>query len=235
LTGHPVTVGYGAADATFVKGLRGTPYDKPAKAVEEYITIMRALLHGERVTHRGALFDMDQALPPLNHPKVEVGAGVLREAMARAAGRSADLAITWLTPAAYIRDTIVPALAEGARGRPDPPRVAAVVHVAVDRPGRSPMLLAQHGTYNHLRTGHYTDMLRKAGLDVDPSDPVAGARELVDEGVFVYGKPGDIAAAVRAHFAAGVDEVVLNPTSVANLFGTAEALRDLEQILAEFA
>ncbi|GAA2042840.1 hypothetical protein GCM10009839_52230 [Catenulispora yoronensis] len=233
LTGQPVTVGYGAADARFVSGLRGSPYDRPAKAVEEYLTIMQALLRGERVTHHGSLYQMDQALPPLEHPPVEVGAGVLREAMARAAGRAADVAITWLTPASYVRDTLVPALAEGAGGRRKPPRVASVVHVAIDRPGRSPMLLAQSGAGSHLRAAHYTDMLRRAGLDVHSADPVAGARELVEEGVFVYGKASEVAAAIREQHAMGVDEVVLNPTAVSNLFGTDEAFRDLEEILAE--
>ncbi len=232
---HPVTVGYGAADPRFVRSLIGAPYARPASAVEEYVTIMRALLRGEHVTRRGGLFEVDQELPPLTHPPVEVGAGVLRPTMARAAGRSADAAMTWLCPPNYLSRTILPALRAGAQDRNAVPRVVAVVPVAVDRPGRSAFLLAQHGAFNHLRTAHYTDMLRRAGLDLDASDPVSGARELVEEGVYVYGKPGDIADGVRRYHEAGVGEVVLNLVAVANLHGQAEAIRDLSQILAELS
>lgn len=233
LTGQPAVIGYGAAEPNFVTSLHGAPYSKPAPTVEEYITIVRSLLAGDKVRHSGRVYNVNQTLPPMEHPPVEVGAGVLRPAMARAAGRSADAAITWLTPPSYLDNTIRPALAEGAKERERGPRLIAVVHVAVDRPGRSAMLLAQHGAINHLRAPHYTDMLRKAGLDVDASDPIAGARELVDEGVYVYGKPGDVVAEVGRYVDAGVDEVVLNPTAVANVHGIDAALDDVHDILTE--
>ena len=232
---QPVSVGYGAADAPFVAGLTGAPYAKPAAAVEEYVTAVRALLRGGRVRHKGALFDIDYVFPELEHPPVEVGAGVLRPAMARAAGRSAEVAMTWLTPPHYLRDTVVPALAAGAAqaGRAQPPRLVAMVPVAFAGPGRNPMLLAQNTVMNHMRKVHYTDMLRRAGLDVDRSDPIAGARELVDEGVFVYGKPGDVVEAIRRYHEVGVDEVVLNVTGVVNMHGDAALLDDLHALAAE--
>ncbi|MGC4808914.1 LLM class flavin-dependent oxidoreductase [Micromonospora sp. DT228] len=235
LMDNPVTIGYGAADPNFVRGLYGAPYEAPAAAVEEYVTVARGLLTGEQIVHQGRLFTVDQFLPPMSHPPVEIGAGVLRPAMARAAGRSADAAITWLTPTGYLRDTLNPMIATAAAtaGRAAP-RVVTVVHVAVDRPGRSPMLLAQHGCGNHLRAPHYTDMLRKAGLDVHASDPIAGARELVEENVYVYGSVSEVGAAIRAHFDAGVDEVILNSTAVSNLHGTDAALADLSDILTDF-
>jgi alkanesulfonate monooxygenase SsuD/methylene tetrahydromethanopterin reductase-like flavin-dependent oxidoreductase (luciferase family) len=233
LMGHPVTIGYGAADPGFVASLHGRPYQRPAAAVEEYITVARGLLTGKRVVHHGDLFDVDHVLPAFEHPPVEIGAGVLRPAMARAAGRCADAAITWLTPRRYLRETIVPALNAG-RGPAAAPRLICMVQAGVDRPGRNPMLLAQHGAGNHLRTLHYTDMLRKAGLDVHRSDPAAGARELVEEGVFAYGKPGDIAAELLRYQEIGVSEVILNVTGVALFHGLDAALNDLHEILGEF-
>jgi len=127
----------------------------------------------------------------------------------------------------------MPAFATAALNRTTGPRVVAMVQAAVDRAGRNPMLLAQHGAGNHLRAAHYTDMLRRAGLDVHASDPIAGARELVEEGVYVYGKPGDIAAELRRYYEAGIDEVILNTTAVSLLYGTDAALADLREILTE--
>jgi alkanesulfonate monooxygenase SsuD/methylene tetrahydromethanopterin reductase-like flavin-dependent oxidoreductase (luciferase family) len=232
---RPVSIGYGAADAAFVTGLTGAPYAKPAAAVEEYVAVVRALLRGGRVRHQGRLFDVDHTLVAMEHPLVEIGAGVLRPAMARAAGRAAESAMTWLTPPNYLRDTVIPALAAGAAqaGRERPPRVVAMVPVGLAAPGRNPMLLAQQTVINHLRKTHYTDMLRRAGLDLDRSDPVAGVRELVDEGVFIYGKPGDVVGEIRRYHEVGVDEVILNITGVSNLYGDAALVDDLHQLAAE--
>lgn len=228
---HPVTIGYGAAEPRFVTGMLGAPYARPAAAVEEYVTIVRQLVRGDRVDHRGPLFQVSARLDPLDHPPVEIGAGVLRPVMAHAAARCADAAITWLTPPSYLRDVLVPAL---ATGQPAAPRVVAMVQGAVDRPGRNPMLLAQYGAGNHLRTHHYTDMLRKAGVDVHPSDPIAGARELVEEGIYVFGTPGDFAAELRRYRDAGVDEIIINVTAVALLYGMDAAVTDLLDVLSEF-
>jgi alkanesulfonate monooxygenase SsuD/methylene tetrahydromethanopterin reductase-like flavin-dependent oxidoreductase (luciferase family) len=231
---RPVLMGYGAADPRFVTSLTGAPYDRPAKVIEEYITVMRGMVRGEHVVHQGRYFNVDQELPKFDHPLVEVGAGVLRPAMARVAGRVADAGITWLTPASYLRDIVMPEITKAAAGRLDKPKLVAMVQMAVDRPGRNPMLLAQHGAINHLRTEHYTAMLRQAGLDVHASDPIAGARELVEGGVYAYGSPAEVADRIREYYDAGVDEVIINPTAVSNMHGTKAVLQDLEEIFGEF-
>ncbi|WP_405937073.1 LLM class flavin-dependent oxidoreductase [Streptomyces sp. NBC_00726] len=227
-------IGYGAAHPGFVTSVLGAPYARPAALVAEYAGIVRRLVRGEHVEHDGPHFRLRHGLPKLDAPVPEIGAGVLRPGMGRAAGGVVDTAISWLAPAGYLADVVRPALAEGARaaGRAEPPRVVAVVHTAVARPGRNPLLLAQAGAGAHLTAPHYCDMLRRAGLDVHHSDPASGARELVDEGVFVYGKPGDIAAALHRYHAAGVDEVVLNTLSVDICHGREDALTDLREICA---
>jgi hypothetical protein len=70
-------------------------------------------------------------------PAIEVGLGVLRPRMARAAAASADLALTWMTPPAYLRRALVPQLTRPGTGRSRPPvRLASVVPFVVDRSGR---------------------------------------------------------------------------------------------------
>lgn len=232
---QPVSIGYGAADAGFVTAVNGAPYAKPAAAVEEYMTAVRALLRGGDVRHKGALFDIDYVFPEMDHPPVEIGAGVLRPAMARAAGRAAEVAMTWLTPPDYLRGTVIPALETGAAqaGRAERPRLVAMVPVGFAGPGRNALLLAQNTIMNHMRKVHYTDMLRRAGLDVDRSDPVAAVREVVEEGLFLYGKPGDVAREIRRYHDVGVDEVVLNVTGVVNLHGDTALLDDLHDLAGE--
>lgn len=232
VTGRPVVVGYGTATPGFVASLRGEPYRSPRTAAGEFLTAMRALLdHGE-VDLPGEYHRIRAALPPTGpHPAVEVGAGVLRPAMARTAAASADVAVTWLTPPQYVRDVLIPALDAGA---PDlrTPRVATVVHVAVDRPGRDPARLADSVVSAHLGAGHYLDMLRRAGVPIRADDdPMVKAKQLVESGVFVYGSPRHIAGELARHRAAGVDEVVLNTGGVLFTHGEQAALADLEDVL----
>ncbi|WP_432924927.1 LLM class flavin-dependent oxidoreductase [Microbispora sp. CA-135349] len=232
LTGHPVVSGHGAATPELVAALRGAPYGRPATAAAGYAAAVRGILGGGIEGHECEACVGTAGLYPMKHPPIEVGLGVIRPGMARAAGAVADVAITWMTPPAYVRDTLIPALAAGAAGRPSPPRVVTVVHVALANPGRDPRKLAHAGAKVHLGTPHYTDMLRRAGVAADPGDPVAGAAALVEEGVYVYGTAAEVAERLRGYRDAGVDEVVLNPAGVVFTEGWKAALADLTEILA---
>ncbi|MGW2596296.1 F420-dependent peptide dehydroalanine reductase LxmJ [Streptomyces klenkii] len=236
LTGQPVVAGYGIGTPDFVAALTGEPYKSPRTAVRDYLTSVRDLLDGKAVDHAGPYHHLDARLLPLDHAPVEVGAGVLRPGMARTAGEVADVAITWMTPPAYVRDVLVPALEEGARaaGRPARPRVATAVHVAVARPGRDLRRTALAGAGEHLKGPHYADMLRRAGVPVDAHDPAstATATALLDHSVVVTGTPREIAERLAEYRASGVDEVMLNPAGVMLTEGVRAAVDDMEEIIA---
>ncbi|MFH9134588.1 F420-dependent peptide dehydroalanine reductase LxmJ [Streptomyces sp. NPDC017524] len=234
LTGEPVVAGFGIGDPGFVAGLTGRAYDSPRTAVRDYLRSVRALLDGEPVATSGPYHHLHGTLPELPHaPRVEVGAGVLRPGMARTAGEVADVAVTWMTPPAYVAGTLRPALQEGAEevGRPGPPRLATSVHVVVDRPGRDVRGMALAATAGHLSTPHYAAMLRAAGLDLDPHDPAGTVDALLRNRVVVAGSPEEIAGALDAYRRAGVDEVLLNPTGVLLGEGVHAAVADLEEII----
>lgn len=226
LTGQPVVAGFGASTPEFVTGLHGRPYPRPATAAAEYAHTVRSFLDGGGVDHAGI------RLRPVPHPPVEVGLGVIRPGMARLAGAVADVVITWMTPPAYIRGVLAPAVAAGAAGRERPPRIAAVVHAALARPGRDPRRLTLAVAAPHLSAAHYTDMLRRAGIAADPADPEVGAAAFVDAGGYVYGTVGEVARAVREYSLAGVDEVILNAGGVMLTEGPGAAVADLVEILA---
>ncbi|MEV8328415.1 F420-dependent peptide dehydroalanine reductase LxmJ [Kitasatospora sp. NPDC056731] len=232
LTGAPSVAGFGIGSPGFVAGLTGWPYASPRRAVHDYLTSVRALLDGETIAHDGRYHHLQGALARLPHAEVEVGAGVLRPGMARTAGEAADVAITWMTPPGYLARTLRPALHEGARGRPAPPRIATAVHVVTTAPGRDPRRLALAATREHLATPHYADMLRRAGVPVDPHDPDGTARALLDSGVVLTGTPEQIAEALQEYHRAGVDEILLNPSAVLLSEGVHAAAEEIEQIVA---
>ncbi|MCC3776354.1 LLM class flavin-dependent oxidoreductase [Streptomyces sp. UNOB3_S3] len=241
VTGQPAVMGYGPGSRAMQAARLGAAYDRPVDASAEFIRATRSCLAQRWDPPAGdpgqgappGYFHPGGALPPVAHPRVRLGLGVLRPAMARAAGEVADAAITWLAPAGYIRDTVLPEVAKGAEsaGRPRP-QVVAAVPVAVARRGRSPVELAHLSAGGHLVLPHYAAMLARAGVDVPANDPVSAARALISGGGFLYGSPSDIAAGLAGYAAAGVDEVILNLTGVHSWYGTDETLLDLNDILA---
>lgn len=235
-TGHPVVAGFGPAAAVFQQGLMGAPYASQLTAVAEYMAAVRGLLKTDGVEQQGDYFPMRTGLHPLPTPPVEVGLGVLRPRMARVAGELADVAITWLTPADYVRDVVSPALREGAERKDrKAPRVVCIVPMAVSRPDRDPVQLARASNTGHLTMPHYRDMLRRAGIETDPADLAAGAKGLLDGGAFLYGPVGELAERIRYFWASGADEVVVNLTGVYATYGPQTALHELDEIVREAA
>lgn len=146
--------------------------------------------------------------------------------MAQLAAEHADVALTWMTPLSYVRDTLLPVLGGGGPG----PRVVSVVHVVVRRPGRDLARAVRLATGNHLSSPHYQRALAAAGLSLTGNDQDI-ARKLVDHGVVLVGAADEIASNVGKYWAVGIDEVLLNPC-VLVAEGPAEALRDLLEITA---
>lgn len=228
-TGNSVSIAYGSADPAFVSSVRGRPFSKPATYMSTYVRIVRDLLSGVHVRDDLEGEIVGGVLPPAEHPRVEIGIGVLREGMARVGAPSAEFQVSWLAPKNYIRDVLNPA---STRSDGTHPRTVAYVQCAVDRPGRSGTLLAHTGAGKHLETHHYTEMLRRAGLDVDASDPASGARELMEKRVFVFDTADRIAEELLSYSECGVDEVIVNVTGVSLLYGASAAIEDLADIVA---
>ncbi|PPI41098.1 MULTISPECIES: LLM class flavin-dependent oxidoreductase [unclassified Rathayibacter] len=213
LSGASVVLGIGPGGARFQESALGAPLARPVAETERFARQVLAVTE-----HSPAA--------------VQLGFGVLRPAMAEAAGRAASHAITWLTPGSWIRDSIAPALARGAASSERPvPHLEAVVHVGVRRPGRDPVSLVDSAVHAHLAAPHYRDMLRRAGIDL-PDDGRGAARAVVDQGVYLFGSPEEIADGLELLHADGADEVVVNVFGVLASHGEAAALADLEEVLA---
>ncbi|WP_433260008.1 LLM class flavin-dependent oxidoreductase [Actinosynnema sp. CS-041913] len=225
LTGLPVVAGIGVGAERFVEALRGSGYGSPLTAAAEYVSVMRALLDQRRHSFEGRYFSHRYPLPRLEHPPVEIGVGVLRKGMAAVAGRVADAAITWLTPADYLAETLIPAMAATAERRP--PKVITQVGLALTG---DPEQAARAAYGPHLRMPHYVDMLRQAGIAVERPESAAG--RLIERDLLLSGGVDEVVAGIRRYWAAGVDEVMLNVAGVRALHGDEAARADLTDVLA---
>lgn len=230
-TGHPVVAGFGPGSLSIQQGVLGRPYASPLRAAREYLEIVRGLVNGEHVEVEGEYYSVAGNLIKALAPPVSVGLGVLRPGMARLAGEIADVAITWLSSARYLSDTLIPAIRGAQRGPADPATVTAIVPVAVAREGRDVTDLAGAACGSHLQLPHYRATLRTAGIEIDGEWSAEHARKLVDGGVFLYGTVAEIHERLAEYRAAGVDEVVLSTTGTGVLHGPKAAAKDLLEIL----
>ncbi|WP_405697827.1 LLM class flavin-dependent oxidoreductase [Streptomyces sp. NBC_01185] len=231
LSEHPFIAGLGTGPQPFVQALCGSSYASPLGAVREYTTIVRCLLNGETVDLSGDYYGMHGALPPLEAPPVQLGLGVLRPKMAELAGEISDVAITWMSPPDYLARILLPALTRGAERAQRPrPRVTAVVHVSLDAPRRDHARVILAAARAHLQAPHYQAMLRLAGVEVDPHDLLSTAERLIESGTVAVGSVEDVLRTVRAYYAAGADEIVLNTIGLQTVNGTAASLSALDAV-----
>ncbi|WP_203580518.1 LLM class flavin-dependent oxidoreductase [Microbacterium hibisci] len=231
-TGHPLTIGVGPA-ARVAQAAFGAPYGSVLTAADEYLTILTALLEKGTVEFAGDYWTAHAALPQTPRPRVDAGLGVLRPGMARVAGLHGARPITWLTPASYLRDTIIPRVRGGAAeaDRPCPP-IVAIVPAARRSGERDVRELVARGNANHISRPHYRDMLRQAGIDLEGGIAVEEqAQRIADGGAFLFGDDDELRAGVRAYAEAGVDELVVNTAGVLYTEGPHAALAEAEALL----
>jgi 5,10-methylenetetrahydromethanopterin reductase len=232
LSGQPFVAGLGPGAAPMVASLRGKPFRSPLTAVREYAETFRGLLAGGPVARDGEYVVMRGSLPPIPHPGVLLGLGVLRPQMAALAGELADVAITWLAPPRYLAEVVVPALERQARrhGRVRP-RLVAVVQVCLAGPGRDPIGWLLGSIRGHLSSPHYQEMLALAGVPVAPDDLRGTTRRLLAAGGVACGTAADIGRILDSYREAGVDEIALSAIGVHNRLGPEAALGDLRTVL----
>ena len=122
-TGGRLTLGIGLSHQIVIENVYGQSFEKPARHMREYLSILMPLLEGEQVTFAGETLrastfgPLQIAAPP---PPVLVAA--LGDTMLKIAGRLASGTVTWMTGPATIESHIIPTIrsAAAAAGRPEP-------------------------------------------------------------------------------------------------------------------
>jgi F420-dependent oxidoreductase-like protein len=186
-TGGRLVLGIGLSHQMVIENVFGQSFEKPARHMKEYLSILVPLLEGEQVTFAGETLrastfgPLQIAAPP---PPVLVAA--LGRTMLRLAGRMASGTVTWMTGPTTIEEHIVPTIRDAAAeaGRPDP-RVGVGLPVCVtDDVGAARRKAAEvFAVYGHLPS--YRAMLDREGVE-GPAD------------VAIVGTATEVKAQVRA-------------------------------------
>ncbi|MFD0024687.1 TIGR03564 family F420-dependent LLM class oxidoreductase [Streptomyces sp. NPDC058382] len=190
-TGNRFTLGIGPSHAAVIEGRFGLDYDRPARHIREYLSVLAPLLRGEAVDHRGETLraTAEITVPGVTPPPVLVSA--LGPLMLRAAGGAADGTITvWATPrtiSEHVRPRIEEAAAAAGRHAP---RIVAGVPVAVttdpERVRRS--VAAQLGPTSQLPA--YRALLDRQGMSGVHETVLAGDEDTVTAGIRAFADAG---------------------------------------------
>ncbi len=207
-TGGRLTLGIGLSHQVVIENVFGQSFDKPARHMREYLSILIPLLEGEQVSFTGETLRASTFGPlEIDVPGPPVLVAALGTEMLRIAGRMAAGTVTWMTGPATVESHIIPTIHDAAAeaGRPVP-RVGVGLPVCVtDDPAAARAKATEAFViYGHLPS--YRAMLDREGATGPADVAIVGSgpfvrdqlRRLADIGVTDFcGVPFGSATEVR--------------------------------------
>jgi 5,10-methylenetetrahydromethanopterin reductase len=194
--GGRLTLGIGLSHKIVIEDMYGYSFDRPARHMREYLSVLLPLLDGQPASFEGETVRAAIGLTTPCPGRVPVLLAALAPQMLRLAGQRTDGTVLWMTGPATVRDYIVPAITKAASdaGRPTP-RVVCMLPVCVtDDPdaarARANRLLEIYG-----QLPSYRAMLDREGA-AQPGD------------VALTGDEASVAAQIEALADAGVTDFV---------------------------
>jgi 5,10-methylenetetrahydromethanopterin reductase len=131
-TGGRFTLGIGLSHHTVIESMWGMSYEKPARHMREYLTIVRELLHARRTVFQGEVYRVAAGLSLQDVEPPQILVAALAPVMLRTAGELAEGTVTWMTGAKALEKHVVPRLTRAAEGAGRPvPRVSVGLPVCV--------------------------------------------------------------------------------------------------------
>ncbi len=194
--GGRLTLGIGLSHKIVIDDMYGYSFDRQARHMREYLSILLPLLDGQAASFQGETMRAAIGLTTPRPGRVPVLLAAMAPQMLRLAGQRTDGTVLWMTGPATVRDYIVPTIraAAEAAGRPSP-RVVCMLPVLVsdDVDGaraRANRVLAIYG-----QLPSYRAMLDREGAK-EPGD------------VVITGAEDAVAAQISALEEAGVTDFV---------------------------
>lgn len=181
VTGGRLTLGVGLSHQVVVEGVYGLSYDRPARHMREYLSVLGPLLRGEQVAFEGETMRVSTLGPlEVSAPAPSVLVAAMGPVMLRLAGSLADGTSTWMTGPATIGAHITPTItaAAEAAGRPRP-RVGVGLPVCVTGDPDAARARADKVFAIYGRLPSYRAMLDREGAAGPGDVSVVGDEETV--------------------------------------------------------
>ncbi len=180
--GNRLVLGIGLSHQIVIEGMFGYSFDKPARHMREYLSVLGPLIHGEQVRFEGSTVTA-RPMAPVKVAGAEpcpILVAALAPLMLKIAGELADGTVTWMVGPKTLSSHIVPSItaAAAAAGRPSP-RIAVGLPVCVtDDPERAREAAAKtFAIYNQLPS--YRAMLDREEAEGPADVAIVGDEETV--------------------------------------------------------
>jgi 5,10-methylenetetrahydromethanopterin reductase len=200
-----LTLGIGLSHQIVIESMYGYSFDKPARHMREYLSVLMPLLDGNPVSVDGSTVSAHIGLSTPRAGRVPVLLAALAPQMLKLAAEQADGTVLWMTGPATVRDYIVPALtsAASAAGK-DSPRVVCILPVCVtsDSAAARARAAEEFAIYGQLPS--YRAMLDKEGAAGPADVAIVGAEDDVTAQVMALAEAG-VTDFVAGEYAAGED------------------------------
>ncbi len=176
------TLGIGLSHQILIEGMLGLSYERRAKHMREYMSVLGPLLRGEKAEFRGDEYRVNLELAIPGAKPVSTLIAALGEQMLKIAGSMADGTILWMTGPQTIESHVMPAISGAAKaaGRPEPRIVAGLPIVLTENEDAAReavgKILVHYGMIPSYRA-----MLDKEGADGPADIALVGNEKQLDE------------------------------------------------------
>jgi alkanesulfonate monooxygenase SsuD/methylene tetrahydromethanopterin reductase-like flavin-dependent oxidoreductase (luciferase family) len=238
-SGGRAVMGLGVSHRPTVEGWYGQAIDKPLREMREYVGVVRAILRGEDPPASDKFRTYFRFMGYQARAELPIYVAALSPGMLRLAGELADGVMLWLCNPDYIRDVVVPTVAEG-RERAGKPLdgfdiVAAVPAAVTTEPDEARARLRQELT-PYFSLPFYRAMLERSGYAEDvqgfdrgmeeggPEAAVAAISDRFLGRLAAIGTPEEATASVHRYREAGATSPCIGGIARTDFDATLEAL-----------
>ena len=189
-----LTLGIGPSHSLVIENMWGLSYDKPARHVREYLSVLVPLLNERKVAFKGETYRVNGAIGTKVDKAPSVIISALAPMMLKIAGTMTDGTVLWMTGVKTIETHVVPRITTAAKeaGRPAPRVVASLpVCVTDDAAGAREVCAKLFTIYGQLP--NYRRMLDREGA-AGPAD------------VAIVGTEAEVERQIRAVASAGATD-----------------------------
>jgi F420-dependent oxidoreductase-like protein len=218
-SGNRLALGIGLSHQVVIEGVFGYSFDRPARHMREYLSVLGPSLRGEQVEFEGSTVTA-RPMAPLKVAGAEpcpVLVAALAPVMLKVAGELADGTVTWMVGAKTLSSHIVPSITASATaaGKPNPRVVVGLpLCVTADVEQARATAAKVFAIYGHLPS-------YRAMLDLEGAEGPADAALVGDEET--------VAAEIARLADAGATDLAAPP------FGSAEERQRTFALLSDLA
>jgi alkanesulfonate monooxygenase SsuD/methylene tetrahydromethanopterin reductase-like flavin-dependent oxidoreductase (luciferase family) len=231
--GGRAIAGFGVSHRPAVEAWYGQTIDKPLQEMREYVEIVRAIFRGEPPPQGDKFRSHFQFMNLEPRPDIPIYLAGLAPGMLRLAGEIADGVVLWLCNPEYIRNTVVPMVAEGRAKAGKPAEgfdiVAAVPSAVTSEPEEAKAQLRGE-LIPYFSLPFYRKMIDLSGFEEDiaafdaaGSDPSKISDRFITT-LAAIGTAEEAAATVRSYADSGATSPCLGGISKTDFDTTLEAL-----------